>query len=101
MRREFQKLIRVTLILCILLSFTKTLKASDSLRYSISLNYYWDLSDTYDGGGLFSSELKIKKSWFGASISYGHFQSYSVFKYIVYVDEIDKSLVIPFDDVSI
>jgi len=78
----------------------KDLYGSDSLYYSISVNYYKDLSDTYDGGNLFSADLLISKSWLGANLSYGHFNACTMFEYIVNVEESDKKLVIPFDEVS-
>jgi hypothetical protein len=95
---------KISLLLYALTGFANVVNAenvSDTLKYSISINYYIDLSDTYDGGNLLNAEAKITKSWFGASISFGHFQSYSIFEYRVHVDELEKTLIIPFDEVSI
>jgi hypothetical protein len=97
MKRSFALLL---VILNLFIFSIKSLYGSDSLFYSISVNYYKDLSDTYDGGNLFSADFLISKSWFGTTISYGHFNSCTIFEYTVNVEETDKKLVIPFDEVS-
>lgn len=101
MKKLVKKISVLLYALLILSNFVYAESGRDTLKYSISINYYKDLSDTYDGGNLFSSEFCITKSWFGASISFGHFQSYSIFEYKVNVDELEKTLIIPFDEVSI
>ncbi len=73
----------------------------DSLKYSFSFNYYKDLSDTYDGGDLLSCEFMIHKSCFGLLISYGDFQSHSIFDYTVFIEEVNKTLSIKFDEFAI
>lgn len=101
MKKLVKKISVLLYALLILSNFVYAESGMDTLKYRISINYYKDLSDTYDGGNLFSSEFGITKSWFGASISFGHFQSYSIFEYKVNVDELEKTLIIPFDEVSI
>lgn len=93
--------LRILLSFTLIFLFVYKAEGIDSLKYCISLNYYRDLSDTYDGGDLFMGEFNISRSWYGVSISYGYFQSYSVFKYQVFIEEINKSLSIPFDEVTI
>lgn len=73
----------------------------DTLRHNVSLFYYTDLSDTYDGGNLFSGEVCLLKDWYGLSFSYGFFQSKSIFKYVANVEEVNKSIEILFDEISI
>lgn len=92
---------KIVLIIIFLFGLSLPGKSIDTLKYCFSFNYYRDLSDTYDGGGMLLGEFKISKSWFGASLSYGYFQSYSVFKYKIIVEEINKSITIAFDEVSI
>jgi len=94
-------LLRFVISLILLSVITPLGKSIDSLKYKIALNYFSDLSDTYDGGDLFSCEFKLSKSWYGAQISFGYFHSYSVFKYQVFIDELNRSLIIPFDEISI
>jgi len=95
-----RSLVLLVVVLNLFILSQKDLYGSDSLYYSISVNYYKDLSDTYDGGNLFSADLLISKSWLGANLSYGHFNACTMFEYIVNVEESDKKLVIPFDEVS-
>jgi hypothetical protein len=78
-----------------------SLKGNDSTKFSISLNYYMDLSDTYGGGNLFSGELTISRSWYGGKITYGHFQSQSVFLFKVPYEELELTLEIPVPEMSI
>ncbi len=85
----------------ILLSFSFFVKGIDSLKYSFSLNYYKDLSDTYSGGNLLSGEFAISRSWYGASISYGHFQSHTTSIYQILIEEVNKTFEIPTDEISI
>ena len=84
----------------IILCFPFHAKCIDSLKYSVSLNYYRDLSDTYDGGNLLSGEIRVTRLWYGAAVSCGFFQSHSVFKYTIIVEETGRSLTIPFDELS-
>lgn len=73
----------------------------DSLKCNFSFNYYKDLSDTYGGGVMFSGEIDITRSWYGAAISYGHFQSQSVFILTIPVDEVNSMITIPFEEMAI
>lgn len=72
----------------------------DSLKYSLSVSAYKDLSDTYNGGTLFPAELKISKSWYGISISYGYFQSSSNSNYQIHIEDINKTIDIPVNEIS-
>lgn len=98
MRSLYSKFV---LTLIIFLSLQYHGKCIDSLKFNISINYYKDLSDTYGGGYLFSSEFGINKSWYGACISFGHFQSHTVFNYSINIEELDESINIPFDELTI
>lgn len=89
------------LILISLLFINFHLSGIDTLKYSLSVSVYRDLSDTYNGGTLFPVELRISKSWYGLSINYGHFQSSSNFNYQVYIEDINKSVSIPVNEISI
>ena len=73
---------------------------NDSISHNISLNYYLDLSDTYGGGSLFSGEYAISRSWYGAKITFGHFQSQYTFLFKVPYEEIGKVLEIPIQEMS-
>lgn len=83
-----------------LFSHILTLKAEDSISYYVTLNYYWDLSDTYGGGNLFNGEISGLKSWYGAKLAYGHFQSDYVFLFKVPYDEANLELQIPVHEMS-
>lgn len=76
------------------------LKAEDSISYYVALNYYWDLSDTYGGGNLFNGEISGLKSWYGAKLAYGHFQSDYIFLFKVPYDEANLELQIPIHEMS-
>lgn len=73
----------------------------EGLKYSFSINCYKDLSDTYDGGDLFSGEFLLAGSCFGLMASIGYFQSHSIFTYNVIIEEINRSLSIQFDELAI
>ena len=92
--------LRLLITLAITISIWNTSKGNDSLKYNISLNYYLDLSDTYGGGSLFAGEFSIQNSWYGASISYGHFLSHSIFNYSINIEELNKTIYIPFDELT-
>ncbi len=90
------------LIVLILICFQSgLLKGNDSTTYSISLNYYFDISDTYGGGELFSGEFTISKAWYGGKISFGHFQSQYAFIFKVPYEEIGQTLEINIPEMSI
>jgi len=96
------KTLLIKSIILIVLSFNVSIfaKGNDSLNYAISFNYYRDLSDTYGGGGLFSGEFTIYKSWYGAGINYGHFHSEYTFLFKVPYDEIGQILEIPIQEMT-
>jgi len=98
MKNQFKK----TLILIILFLYQSVLLiGNDSTKFYISLNYYFDLSDTYGGGQLFSGELTISKAWYGGKVNFGHFQSQysSIFK--VPYEEIGQTLEINIPEIAI
>lgn len=76
-------------------------KGKDPFKYTLSLSYYRDLSDTYRGGGLFSGEFKGIKSWYGANIGYGHFLSQSTYEIRISVEELNKTIEIPIEEMAI
>lgn len=77
------------------------LKGNDSTNYSISLNYYIDLSDTYGGGNLFSGEFTVSRSWYGGKITFGHFQSQSTFLFQFPYEEVGQVLEVTVPEMSI
>ena len=91
---------RFVVIALLLTTHILTLKAEDSISYFVTLNYYWDLSDTYGGGNLFNGEISGLKSWYGAKLSYGHFQSDYIFLFKVPYDEANFELQIPIHEMS-
>ncbi len=82
-----------------LISFSQS--TGDSLKYGISFNYLMDLSDTYGGGSLFSGGFTLSRSWYGAKLTFGHFQSQYSFLFKVPYEEIGKILEIPVQEMSI
>jgi hypothetical protein len=99
--KEMKTLLKKSLILLMLFCGQSILlKGNDSTNYSISLNYYMDLSDTYGGGNLFSGEFTVSRSWYGGKITFGHFQSQYSFLFKVPYEEIDKTLEIPVEEMS-
>ena len=94
-------LLKFSLTLFLFHSLSSSGKGIDSLKYSFSFNYYRDLSDTYGGGNLLSGEFKYSKSWYGASVSYSHFQSQSTFIFKVLVEEINKTVETPIEEMAI
>lgn len=77
------------------------LKGNDSTNYSISLNYYLDLSDTYGGGHLLSTEFSIYRSWYGVKMSFGFFQSQSIFLFQFPYEEVGQLIEIPIPEMTI
>ena len=91
--------------LCTWIIFFVTLsyitKCETSFKYSFSFNYYKDLSDSYRGGNLLSGGLSITKLWYGTEISYGYFLSQSTYSIKISVEEINRSIEIPIDEMAI
>jgi len=77
------------------------LKGNDSTNFSISTNYYMDLSDTYGGGNLFSTEFTISRSWYGVKMAFGCFQSHSTFLFRFPYEEVGQIIEIPVPEMSI
>ena len=95
-------LVRVILFLILVLCTSTILTfGQDTIRTSFSFNYFKDLSDTFSGGSFLSGEFNVFKSWYGASIGYGHFQSHSSFSYQIFIEEDNQSFDIPFDELAI
>jgi hypothetical protein len=100
--KEMKTLLKKSLILLMLFyGQSIVLKGNDSTNYSISLNYYMDLSDTYGGGNLFSGEFTISRSWYGEKMSFGHFQSQSTFLFQFPYEEVGQIIEIPVPEMSI
>jgi len=96
------KLLRFTLLLFQALCLSTLIaKSQDTIQYSFSFNYYRDLSDTFSGGSLLSGEFILSKSWYGAGISYGHFQSHSATTYQIVIEEDNQTFEVPFDELAI
>ncbi len=97
------KIARLKNYLLIIIIFYPIINATgkDPVKFGSSINYYRDLSDTYGGGGYLTGEFEICKSWYGANISFGHFQSQYTFMFKVPVQEINAILEIPVQEMSI
>jgi hypothetical protein len=73
----------------------------DSLKFGFSFNYFKDFSDTYGGGNMFAGEFGVKRSWYGAKLSFGHFQSQADFIFKIPLEETPYVLEIPFEEMAI
>jgi len=98
MRNNF---LRIFILFFFIITISAQTKGNDSLKYSFSIGFYRDLSDTYHGGSLFSGEFKAAKSWYGAVIQFGCFQSSASLKYEITIENINKTFSIPIDELSI
>jgi len=76
-------------------------KCETTSNYYVSFNFYKDLSDTYRGGNLLSGGLSIVKSWYGTEITFGYFHSHSSYLFNISIEEINKSIQIPVDELAI
>jgi hypothetical protein len=94
-------LIKSAFYILVLCSSEFTINGQDSFKIIPSMSFYQDLSDSYGGGHLLDMEIKIKKTWFGASSSFGQFQSCAKYVLKVPVPEINGTLNIPFDEITI
>jgi hypothetical protein len=94
-------ILKSLILLIFLLSLNLVAKSQDSSRFGVSANFYRDLSDTYGGGSLFSSEFFIIRSWYGGNISYGHFQSQSTFNFKVIVEGTNETVEIPIKEMAV
>lgn len=92
---------KCVLVLTVCINITINAFGKEPFKFSSSLNIYKDLSDTYGNGSLFSGEFNINKSWYGASLNYGYFQARSTFIYKILIEEINKTIEIQFDEISI
>jgi hypothetical protein len=95
------KLFKCVLFLIISFSLTLNILEGEPLKFSSSFNIYRDLSDTYGKGRMLSGELSCIKSWYGASLNIGYFQAQSTFIYKIILEDINKTIEIQFDEVSI
>jgi len=98
MKTHITKSLIVLIFFC---SQSFVLRGNDSTRYCISLNYFIDLSDTYGGGNLFSGEFTVSRSWYGAKMTFGHFQSQSTFLFQFPYEEVGQVLEISIPEMSI
>ena len=92
---------KCVLVLTTYLCINLNVSGQERLKFNSSLNIYRDLSDTYGKGSLLLGEFSINKSWYGASLDFGYYQAQSIFIYKIIVEEIDKTIEIQFDEVSI
>jgi hypothetical protein len=97
MKAPSTKLLILIVIFC---SQFLWIKGNDSTSYNISLNYYIDLSDTYGGGNLFSGEFTLSRSWYGAKLAFGYFQSQYNFLFKVPYEEYNMILEISVPEIS-
>ncbi|HBE42336.1 MAG TPA: hypothetical protein DDW27_14245 [Bacteroidales bacterium] len=93
--------LKCSFLLIFSLSTIINTRGNDSLKYSFSFNFYSDLSDTYLGGSLIMGEFAVNRTWYGASLAYGHFISQSTFKFRIIVEEISKTVDIPIEEMAI
>jgi hypothetical protein len=100
--KEMKNLLTKPLVLIMFFcSQSILLKGNDSTKYSISLHYNIDLSDTYGGGNLFSGDFTVSRSWYGGKIAFGYFQSQSTFLFQFPYEEVGQILEIPVPEMSI
>jgi hypothetical protein len=92
---------KLLLLLMLFYGMSILLKGNDTINFSISLNYQMDLSDTYGGGNLFSTEFTIYRSWYGAKMAFGYFQSQSTFIFQFPYEEVGQIIKIPVPEMSI
>jgi len=92
---------KLLLLVMLFYGMSIVLKGNDSTKFSISLNYYLDLSDTYGGGQLFSTEFTISRSWYGVKMAFGFFQSQSTFLFQFPYEEVRQIIEIPIPEMSI
>jgi hypothetical protein len=95
------KFLRFFLLIFYIITISAQTKGNDSLKYSFNFGFYRDLSDTYHGGSLFSGEFKAAKSWYGAVIQFGCFQSSASLEYEITFENINKTFFIPINELSI
>src|SRR5665647_77050 len=92
---------KLVLLLMLFYGLSIILKGNDSTNFSISLNYQMDLSDTYGGGNLFSTEFTIYRSWYGVKMAFGYFQSQSTFLFQFPYEDVGQISEIPVPEMSI
>lgn len=71
------------------------------LRLVMSSNIYKDLSDTYGGGSQLSASMSISKDWYGSEIALGYYHSQTRSLYEISIEEINKVIEIPIEDMTI
>jgi len=75
-----------------------SVKASDTTKFYISTSYSIDLSDTYSGGNLLSSEFTISR--YGIKAAFGYFQSQYNYVFRVPYPEIERILEISIPEMA-
>ncbi len=74
--------------------------AKEPIKVTPSLNFYYDLSDSYGRGSLLSGTLNVSRSWYGIKLDFGYFQGHSTFLYNIVIEEIGRTFEIQFDELS-
>jgi hypothetical protein len=96
------KLTKSITVLLLFFNISFFSKGADTLDYTVILNYYKDLSDTYGvRGSLFSGEFTLSRSWYGLCLSFGNFQSQSTYKFKFLIEEINETFEIPVEEMAI
>ncbi len=94
-------IVKISFVFIVLSCFRSVSHGGEPLNFSLSTNYYLDLSDTYGGGSMLAVGFKIAKSWYGLDFSFGHFQSQSLHVLKVPIEEIEGILEIPIEEMTI
>jgi len=91
--------LRINALAISLLGFLNA-SAKDPIKVTPSVNFYYDLSDSYGSGSLLSSSLNVSKSLYGLKFDFGYFQGHSIFFYDIVIEELGKNIEIQFDELS-
>lgn len=86
-------------ILPVLIASTLSVNSQDTLKYSLSLNYSKDMSDTFGGGSILCSDFLISKTWYGGGLIFGLFQSHKAMNYQISLED-SQTFDIPFDELA-
>jgi hypothetical protein len=91
--------LRISIIVSSFLCYLNA-TAKEPIKIIPSFNYYYDLSDSYGKGSLFSGSLGLSQSFYGLNMDFGYFQGHSVFIYNIVIEDLEKTIEIKFDEVS-
>jgi hypothetical protein len=93
---------KLTILATFFYALELNVESRDPIKFGFSSNFYKDLSDSFGpGGSLLNGEFSLSKLWYGGNIGFGEFQNQSTFKFKIFIEDLNKSIEIPIEEIAI